>query len=104
MQGDHRVCVDSREHWPNALLWTKKTEKTSPTPTARGNLLDLFVEDDMPITRRLSLPHPGAAIVRMAWPMPGCQTRCYKTCSYDDFFARLLSTYCTEGLMALSVR
>ena len=68
-------------------------------------------EPPRPLRRRRYADHPqaltahlGAAIVRMAWPMPGCQTRCYKTCSYDDFFARLLSTYCTEGLMALSVR
>jgi hypothetical protein len=46
------------------IAWTKKT---SATPTARGNLLDNPVEDDVPITRGLSLRELDAA---MAWQMP----------------------------------
>jgi hypothetical protein len=50
------------------LPWTKKT---SATPTSRGNLLDILlnnpVEDDVPITRGLSLRELDAA---MAWQMP----------------------------------
>jgi hypothetical protein len=40
--------VDSKYHRPSSLPWTKKT---SATPTARGNLLDNPVEDDVPTTR-----------------------------------------------------
>jgi hypothetical protein len=46
------------------IAWTKKT---SATPTARGNLLDNPVEDEVPITRGLSLRELDAAI---AWQMP----------------------------------
>jgi hypothetical protein len=46
------------------IAWTKKT---SATPTARGNLLDNPVEDEVPITRRRSLRELDAA---MAWQMP----------------------------------
>jgi hypothetical protein len=44
-------------------------------PTSRGNLLDHLVEDEMPITR-------GISLLNSTPPLRGrCQTRYYKTCS-----------------------
>ena len=58
------------------IAWTKKT---SATPTARGNLLDNPVEDDVPITC-------GRSLLNSTPPGRGrCQTRCYKTRSKSLF-------------------